>query len=100
MTTAKARRYDAAVKAMVRAAREWQFRNLHALVQLNKSPPGLPLPPGKKVALIGTLAEAVPWLGANEETRELLRTIDRASGGEATILMAQAALVQVFGEPS
>jgi hypothetical protein len=90
------REYNAAIRTMVRAAQQWQRDHPHVHVSLNARPPGFP----PRVALIGTLREAVAWMGANEATRQMLRAMDAAVPGGVSIIMAQAAAAHVFGEPS
>lgn len=90
------REYNAAIRTMVRAAQEWHRAHPHASIVVRARPPGFP----PRVACIGTLREAVPWLGANDETRAMLRAMDAACPGGVSILMAQAAVAQVFGDPS
>lgn len=98
--TTKAQQYEQVCTRMYAAALAWLTMRPGVQLAFN----GLPahylaqLPKGvdpKQAAIIAVLSDCFDWWPANEDTRSLLKEIDRASGGEATYLMADAVIKMV-----
>lgn len=81
----KSARYALQIQAMIDAGRVWTLAHPGARYELRQLDP--------RRFYIGPLSEAViQWFGLNEDTRQLLRELDRVTRNEATITQARAAL--------
>jgi len=83
--------YVAQIERMAAAGYLWLAHHPNVCLDFAPQEPG--------VAYIGGLDAAIAWLGLNEPTRDLLRTMDEASGKQATIIQTQCALDLMF-EPT
>lgn len=103
--------YLEATEAMAEAARAWLISHPSTCLVLNPPDPdnmGLPpsevakmkaiiaAHPGERMGIIAGLNDVIKWWGGNEDTKELLRVMDRASGNKATYNQACAVLHHVF----
>lgn len=105
-------RYAAEIEAMAEVIRVWVREHPGACLQLN--PPNFEaiapdpgqramlrrmyseLPPGKTMGIIAALPDVIEWWGGNDETKALLRHLDKASGQRATYTMAVVAFKVAF----
>jgi hypothetical protein len=104
--------YAAAIEALVEIIRTWVREHPGACLQLN--PPNfnaiVPDPvqrealrkqyaallPGQTMGIIADLDVVIDWWGGNEDTKQLLRHLDKASGQQATYQMADIAIKIAF----
>jgi hypothetical protein len=81
--------YYACCATMQKAAEAWVLEHPCAQLSFRELDP--------KIMYVGALEEKIIcWLGCNEPARELLRTIDRATNHEATVMQTRVVLEHLF----